>query len=569
MKLNFKSIKYQNILSVGNNPIEINFDTAKKTLITGRNGGGKSTLIEALTYALFGKSFRDLKVGQLVNSVNKKKCLVELVMEYGNDEIKIIRGQKPKVFEIWKNGEKLPEDAATGDYQVQLETMLNLNLVGFKQVIVLGTAGYTPFMELRTPDRRKLVEDLLSLSVISDMDKLNKSYLRGVNQQLDTLSMQISHVQQQIQTHQKFIAEQKAKANQNVQQYQDIYDSHVATAKSIKEELTKLQEDIAEIVISGEDQTENLNKLRDGFSRLSMTVEQLKKLEVMYQKGGECPACKQAIKPTPERMQEIAENIKNGSQKLILIKNKQDQCQQIMNGIIKQQQQIQALKSKYAGLKSTLQNEVANAKRVQTIMETAKQEVIIDESPVLELQQKEKELDGNRAGYIKEKYYRGIVSEMMKDSGVKASIVKRYIPYFNKQIAYYLDLLGADYQFTLDDEFNESIKSLGRDDFSYASFSQGERARINLSILFTWRDVTSKVSGVDLSLLVLDEVFDGPLDKEGSFAIKTLLDNVDGNVIVISHQDLDPQDFNRHITMTKVGRFTKCTIVDHNDRTTI
>lgn len=565
MKLNFKKIKYQNILSVGNTPIEIDFDTAKKTLITGRNGGGKSTLIEALTYALFGKSFRDLKVGQLVNSTNKKKCLVELVLEYGKDEIKIVRGQKPKVFEIWKNGEKLPEDASGGDYQAQLESMLNLNLVGFKQVIVLGTAGYTPFMELRTPERRKLVEDLLSLSVISDMDKLNKSYLRGVSQQLDTLSMQISHVQQQIQTHQRFIAEQKAKANQNVQQYQDIYDSHVATAKSIKEELTKLQEEIAEIVISGEDQTENLNKLRDGFSRLSMTVEQLKKLEVMYQKGGECPACKQAIKPTPERMQEIAENIKNGSQRLVLIKTKQDQCQKIMDDIIQQQQKIRALKSKYEGLKSTLQNEVNNAKRVQSIMETAKQEVTIDESPVIELQQKEVELNSNRSGYIKEKYYRGIISEMLKDSGVKASIVKRYIPYFNKQIAYYLDLLGADYQFTLDDEFNESIKSLGRDDFSYASFSQGERARINLSILFTWRDVTSKVSGVDLSLLVLDEVFDGPLDKEGSFAIKTLLDNVDGNVIVISHQDLDPQDFDRHITMAKVGRFTKCTIVEHND----
>ena len=302
MKLNFKKITYQNILSVGNVPIEIEFDTAKKTLITGRNGGGKSTLIEALTYALFGKSFRDLKVGQLVNSTNKKKCLVELVLEYGKDEIKIVRGQKPKVFEIWKNGEKLPEDASAGDYQTQLESMLNLNLVGFKQVIVLGTAGYTPFMELKTPERRKLVEDLLSLSVISDMDKLNKSYLRGVNQQLDTLSMQVSHVQQQIQTHQKFIAEQKAKANQNVQQYQDIYDSHVATAKTIKEQLTQLQGEITEIVISGEDQTENLNKLRDGFSRLSMTVEQLKKLEVMYQRGGECPSCKQAISPTPERI---------------------------------------------------------------------------------------------------------------------------------------------------------------------------------------------------------------------------------------------------------------------------
>jgi len=568
MKLNFKKLTYQNILSVGNVPIEIEFDTAKKTLITGRNGGGKSTMIEALTYALFGKSFRDLKVGQLVNSTNKKKCLVELVLEYGKDEIKIVRGQKPKVFEIWKNGEKLAEDASAGDYQTQLENMLNLNLVGFKQVIVLGTAGYVPFMELKTPERRKLVEDLLSLSVISSMDKLNKSYLRGVNQQLDTLSMQVSHVQQQIQTHQKFIAEQKAKANQNVQQYQDIYDSHVATAKTIKEQLTQLQGEITEIVISGEDQTENLNKLRDGFSRLSMTVEQLKKLEVMYQRGGECPACKQAISPTPERMQEIAENIKNGTQRLTLIKTKQDELQNIMNDIIQQQQKLRGLKSKYEGLKSTLQNEVNNAKRVQSIMEAAKQEVVIDESPVLELQQKENELDGNRAGYIKEKYYRGIVSDMLKDSGVKASIVKRYIPYFNKQIAYYLDLLGADYQFTLDDEFNETIKSLGRDDFTYTSFSQGERARINLSILFTWRDVTSKVSGVDLSLLVLDEVFDGPLDKDGSYAIKTLLDGVDGNLIVISHQDLDPQDFDRHIIMQKVGRFTKCTITE-NARTTV
>ena len=239
-----------------------------------------------------------------------------------------------------------------------------------------------------------------------------------------------------------------------------------------------------------------------------------------------------------------------------------------MNDIIQQQQKLRGLKSKYEGLKSTLQNEVNNAKRVQSIMENAKQEVVIDESPVQELQQKEVELNGNRAGYIKEKYYRGIVSDMLKDSGVKASIVKRYIPYFNKQIAYYLDLLGADYQFTLDDEFNETIKSLGRDDFSYASFSQGERARINISLLMTWRDVTSKVSGVDLSLLVLDEIFDGAMDKEGGFAVRTLLDGIDGNIIVISHQDLDPGDFNRHIVMQKVGRFTKCTITD-NDRTTI
>lgn len=557
MKLKFKTLTYQNILSVGNVPIVIDFDSAKKTLITGKNGGGKSTMIEALTYALFGKSFRDLKVGQLVNSINKKKCLVELLIEYGNDEYKIIRGQKPKVFEIWKNGEKLPEDSAAGDYQSQLESMLNINLVGFKQVIVLGTAGYVPFMELKTPDRRKLVEDLLSLSIISEMDKLNKSYIRGVNRELDTLSMQIGHVQQQIATHQKFIDEQRAKANQNTARYQDIYDSHVETAKQIKAQLVELQTQIAECVINGEDQTANIQKLRDGYTRLSMNVEQLQRLEVMYRKGGECPACKQPISPTPERMEEIAENIKNGTQKLTLIKNKQDQLQKIMDDLLTQQRTLNGLKSKYESLRGTLQNEVAAAKRVRAVMDKAQEDVVIDESPVEKLREDEKELDSKRSGFVKEKYFRGIVTDLLKDSGVKASIVKRYIPYFNKQIAYYLDLLGADYQFTLDDEFNESIKSLGRNDFSYASFSQGERARINLALLFTWRDVTSKISGVDLSLLILDEVYDGAIDREGSFAVKELLDGINGNVIVISHQDLDPEDFDRHIVMSKVGRFSK------------
>ncbi|URQ04308.1 recombination endonuclease subunit [Klebsiella phage BL02] len=557
MKLKFKTLTYQNILSVGNVPIVIDFDSAKKTLITGKNGGGKSTMIEALTYALFGKSFRDLKVGQLVNSINKKKCLVELLIEYGNDEYKIIRGQKPKVFEIWKNGEKLPEDSAAGDYQSQLESMLNINLVGFKQVIVLGTAGYVPFMELKTPDRRKLVEDLLSLSIISEMDKLNKSYIRGVNRELDTLSMQIGHVQQQIATHQKFIDEQRAKANQNTARYQDIYDSHVETAKQIKAQLVELQSQIAECVINGEDQTANIQKLRDGYTRLSMNVEQLQRLEVMYRKGGECPACKQPISPTPERMEEIAENIKNGTQKLTLIKNKQDQLQKIMDDLLTQQRTLNGLKSKYESLRGTLQNEVAAAKRVRAVMDKAQEDVVIDESPVEKLREDEKELDSKRSGFVKEKYFRGIVTDLLKDSGVKASIVKRYIPYFNKQIAYYLDLLGADYQFTLDDEFNESIKSLGRNDFSYASFSQGERARINLALLFTWRDVTSKISGVDLSLLILDEVYDGAIDRDGSFAVKALLDGINGNVIVISHQDLDPEDFDRHIVMSKVGRFSK------------
>ncbi|UQJ95307.1 recombination endonuclease subunit [Klebsiella phage CPRSA] len=396
------------------------------------------------------------------------------------------------------------------------------------------------------------------------MDKLNKSYIRGVNRELDTLSMQIGHVQQQIATHQKFIDEQRAKANQNTARYQDIYDSHVETAKQIKAQLVELQTQIAECVINGEDQTANIQKLRDGYTRLSMNVEQLQRLEVMYRKGGECPACKQPISPTPERMEEIAENIKNGTQKLTLIKNKQDQLQKIMDDLLTQQRTLNGLKSKYESLRGTLQNEVAAAKRVRAVMDKAQEDVVIDESQLKNSVKMKRNLILNVLDLSRKNISEVLLRIMLKDSGVKASIVKRYIPYFNKQIAYYLDLLGADYQFTLDDEFNESIKSLGCNDFSYASFSQGERARINLALLMTWRDVTSKISGVDLSLLILDEIFDGAMDCEGGFAVRKLLDDIEGNVIVISHQELDPQDFNRHITMAKVGRFTKCTIVNND-----
>ncbi|QPI18009.1 recombination endonuclease [Pectobacterium phage POP12] len=570
MKLEFQKIKYSNIMSVGNAPIEIDFTEKKKMLVVGTNGTGKSTLIESLTYALFGKPFRDFKVGQLVNSVNKKKLLVELWLTYGKDKFYIKRGQKPKVFEVWKNDEKLPEDASTGDYQEQLEQMLNMNMVGFKQVIVLGTAGYTPFMNLKTPERRKLVEDLLSVSVLSQMDKLNKGYQRSVNQQLETMNMQQQHIQNEINTHQRFINEQKqliaeqaGKTEQNIQNFVDMYDSHVETAKTLKAKIQELQLKIAEVVIQGEDQTENLAKLRDGLTKLELTMSQLTKLKVMYEKGGECPSCKQAISPTPERMQEIADKLKAGTQRVTLIKTKQSQLQEIMNGIIAQQNEIRSYRSQHDGLKLTLQNEVQSAKKIQTHIDALKAEqekeksvIVIDEQPLIDLQKKSDSFADQRGVLVKEKYYRGIVVDMLKDSGVKASIVKKYIPYFNKQIEYYLDLLGADYTFVLDEEFNESIKSFGRDDFSYNSFSEGEKARINIALLFTWRSVSSKISGVDLSLLILDEIFDSSIDADGASAINSILATVDGNVVVISHRELDGGNFDATIKMKKVGRFT-------------
>lgn len=563
MKLEFEKIKYSNIMSVGAEPIEINFSDNKRTLITGKNGGGKSTLLEALCFGLFGKPFRSFTLNRLINSVNKKKLLVELWIKYGKNSYYIKRGLKPKIFEIYKNGlepeNMLNKDASDAEMQSLFEEMLSMNITSFKQVVVLGTAGYTPFMQLSTPDRRKLVEDLLNLSTLSNMDKLNKSYLKTVNQNISTLELQLEHLGREIQTHQNFIDSQLSSQQDNINKYNEILKRHISASENYKKRLDEIKSKIADAVIDGSDQTDNINKLRDAFTKLSYQVDQTKKLLGVYTTGGDCPTCKQAIKPTPEIMQQLTESVKAGDAKLQLITSKQKEFQKITSDFMKANQNILEMKNDFKMVYAMMNTENSNAEKIKTAIEELKnkQETMVDYTAINELKENREKLTESKSTFVNEKYFRSIITEMLKDSGVKADIMSEYIPYFNKQIQHYLGILRADYNFTLDNEFNESIKSYGREEFVYESFSEGEKSRINLALLFTWRDVTSKISGVELSLLILDEVFDGSLDDDGMKDIKQILSDVGGSVIVISHKEsLNRDDFDSHISMKRKGRFT-------------
>ena len=555
-KLVFNKIRYQNIMSVGAEPIEIQLDAAKRTIITGSNGAGKSTMLEALCFGLFGKPFRDLKKAQLINSVNKKKLLVELWMTKDNDEYFIRRGQKPNIFEITRNGEKLDENASAKDFQEYFEELIGMNLNSFKQVVVLGTAGYVPFMLLPAGGRRKLVEDLLDVAVLGEMDKLNKAYIRELTQNIQVLEMKATHLNQQLATHRQYI-EQAAKANdETLAKYQAMYDQHVEDAKKLKIEIERLTDEMANVII-GEDPTPDYMKLNTAVGQVQTQIQGFERVLTMHKNGGNCPTCMQEIVPGNDAP--VIDLRDKAVQKLALIGDKVEEYRQKVADHNTLKANVQRITQEINTNKQQIAALVGKAKHIQTAIDGLKAEKVDNSEEMRKIEVELAAVVEQKSTLVSEKYHRGFIVEMLKDSGVKASIVKKYIPYFNERIQHYLTIMEADYVFTLDEEFNETIKSRGRETFSYNSFSQGEKQRIDIAMLFTWRDVSSKVSGTNISLLALDEIMDSSMDMAGTKALMSIVDTLQDNVYIISHQQgLNTDDFDRHLKMNKIGRFTVC-----------
>lgn len=551
-----KKVIYKNIMSVGAQPITVELDKVQKTLVTGKNGAGKSTFLEAVTFAMFGKPFRDVKKGQLINSSNKKDMLVELWMEYDGKEYYIKRGQKPNVFEISCGGKRLDESASSKDFQAEFEQLIGMSYASFKQIVVLGTAGYTPFMGLSTPARRKLVEDLLEVSVLADMDKLNKSLIREVNSQIQVLDVQHDGIVQQIKIYQDNEDRQRKLSGDNLLRLQTMYDELATEARGIKTTIEEATTRLTEIIL-GEDPEHELTKLKQESFLIKSKIDDYRKVVGLYEKGGCCQTCASQLHPGDPIVARIESKIEECNVSADNHKARQNAVQEQFDAYSAARQKQRTIAQDIQTKKQTLVQTVEKAKKVKALIEQAKSEFIDHAADIKMLQDQLDKIVKQKSDLVMEKYQRGILTDMLKDSGIKGAIIKKYIPIFNKQINAYLKVMEADYSFTLDEEFNETIKSRGREDFSYASFSQGEKARIDIALLFTWRDIAAKVSGVNINTLILDEVFDSATDVEGVKAIATILNKLeDTNIFIISHRDHDPEAYGQHLQMKKVGRFT-------------
>lgn len=551
-----KKVIYKNIMSVGAQPITVELDKVQKTLVTGKNGAGKSTFLEAVTFALFGKPFRDVKKGQLINSSNKKDMLVELWMEYDGKEYHIKRGQKPNVFEISCGGKRLDESASSKDFQAEFEQLIGMSYASFKQIVVLGTAGYTPFMGLSTPARRKLVEDLLEVSVLADMDKLNKSLIREVNSQIQVMDVQHDGIVQQIKIYQDNEDRQRKLSGDNLLRLQTMYDELATEARGIKATIEEATTRLTEIIL-GEDPEHELAKLKQESFLIKSKIDDYRKVVGLYEKGGCCQTCASQLHPGDPIVARIESKIEECNVSADKHKARQNAVQEQFDTYSAARQKQRTIAQDIQTKKQTLVQTVEKAKKVKALIEQAKSEFIDHAADIKMLQDQLDKIVKQKSDLVMEKYQRGILTDMLKDSGIKGAIIKKYIPIFNKQINAYLKVMEADYSFTLDEEFNETIKSRGREDFSYASFSQGEKARIDIALLFTWRDIAAKVSGVQISTLILDEVMDSATDAEGIKAIQAIINKLEGqNVFIISHREHDPEAYGQHLQMKKVGRFT-------------
>ncbi|QHR70747.1 recombination subunit [Escherichia phage dhaeg] len=551
-----KKVTYKNIMSVGQQPITIQLDKVQKTLVTGKNGAGKSTFLEAVTFALFGKPFRDVKKGQLINSSNKKDLLVELWMEYDGKEYYIKRGQKPNVFEISCDGERLDESASSKDFQAEFEQLIGMSYASFKQIVVLGTAGYTPFMGLSTPARRKLVEDLLEVSVLADMDKLNKSLIRETNSQIQVIDVKQDSITQQIKIYNDNEERQRKLSGENAARLQLMYDELVKEARTAKASIESLTDELLNVIVD-DDPSNSMSDLSNKGFAIKNDMATFTKVIKLYETGGHCPTCMQGLEEHGNILTKIKDKNFELQKSLDKINEQYQELKLIKDQVTEQRNKALAIKSQIATHKQQAITAVEKAKKVKVLIDQAAAEFVSNAEEIAALQAELDKIVSTKSSLVMEKYHRGILTEMLKDTGIKGSIIKKYIPIFNKQINSYLKIMEADYVFTLDEEFNETIKSRGREDFSYASFSQGEKARIDIALLFTWRDIASRVSGVNISTLILDEVFDSATDAEGVKSIATILNSLeDTNVFIISHRDHDPQAYGQHLQMKKVGRFT-------------
>lgn len=568
----FKKLTFQNILSVGNLPVTIDLNTHKTTLIHGTNGTGKSTVLDALTYSLFGKPFRKINLPQLMNSQNKKGLLCEIEFAIGSSEFVVRRGMKPKIFEVYKNGEQLDNKAADKDTQAFLEnSILKMTSRSFNQIVILGSTNFVPFMQLPSAGRRECVEDFLDIGVFSTMSIIAKERARGLKETSTTLKGDIGNLEYKIDLQEQRIQELEKHSSKNITELQDkINEANLLAEKQSKDvEVLVEQEDglkKKEATLIKDNPEKKAKQFNGVIIKLGNKIERLNKNIAFYTDNDSCHACNQEIqqetkdKYINKSRSEVEEMdsavtqaqglLQEQERVLSQVRDVQEDIRSLQNDIFKKQTLItnyQRAVTECENKLVELENETGSIDK-----ETGKLELMNEDLSVL------KGKHSNLLGAIRD---HDVVVGLLKDSGIKTQIVKKYLPVMNKYIRKYLGELDLPIHFTLDGEFNESVSSPLHQDFSYASFSEGQKGRIDLALLFCWREVCRLKNSVSTNILFLDEVFSGSLDEVGKELLLHMLRYkvLDTNVVVVDHtlSGTFKDKFDRQLEVTRVSGFSK------------
>ena len=565
----FKQIRWRNFLSTGNTFTEVDFTEAQTNLIVGTNGAGKSTVLDALTFVLFNKPFRKINKPQLINSVNEKDCIVEIEFSTGSIDWKVIRGIKPNVFEIYKNDELLDRSAAASDQQKWLEdNVLKLNYKSFTQIVILGSASFVPFMQLPAASRREIIEDLLDIKIFSYMSNILREKIRSTNESIRELTIRKDLVEEKIDMQKNFISdlEQTGKKNikekQNkIKEFDESVDALMKDIDGYGEEL-KVVEEKMEVSSGSNKKLKKLGTLR---GKLQQKVATITKEHKFFNENTVCPTCDQHIeesfrlnrindaqskaKELQQGFQELEDAIRLEEEKENQFKVLSKEATNLTHEISKANTRISGLRNRSRDLEQEIQTITSNLANRNTERDAL--EKLVEELEGLQSKQSEQKENN---------VYHDFAHSLMKDGGVKSKIIKRYLPLMNQQINKYLQLMDFYINFSLDEEFKETVKSPIHEDFSYESFSEGEKMRIDLSLLFTWREIAKMKNSASTNLLILDEIFDSSLDGFGTEYFTKIIKYVvsDANVFVISHKTDELLDkFDNIIRFDKVKGFSK------------
>jgi len=564
--ITFRTIKWKNFLSTGNQPTEIQLDYSPTTLIIGENGAGKSTILDALCFVLFNKPFRNISKSQLVNSVNGGGTLVEVEFNVNNKDVKVIRGIKPNKFEVWIGDTMINQDANARDYQKHLEQqILGLNYRSFTQVVILGSSTFVPFMQLSTKARREVVEDILDIKIFSLMNFLLKNKNKSLLEDIRDVEYNYDLTKEKVNLQEKFIEE--VVNNKSViiaENRQKIYDNNF-TIDAKKDDVKALQIENDELSVNAEEHTkveQKLKKLTQTEAALKNKRSEHERQIEFFQNNDECPTCEQSITDATKQTALVHRTSKVGeltdaiSDVERMESEEQDRLQLILNSLDNiRKNDVEKAKI----LSSIAELERFNAKLERDIQKYEEGKASDeDKAKLSELKGKIKVIEEQKSKLNEDKFYIDVARNLLQDSGIKTKIVKQYLPIMNKLVNTYLSSMDFFVNFNIDENFNETIKSRFRDEFSYASFSEGEKMRIDLALLFTWRAIAKMKNSTNTNLLILDEIFDSSLDNAGTDDFLKILNTFDKqNVFVISHkQDMLFDKFRNIIQFKKEKNFS-------------